>query len=75
VNFGHIPRFEILGCETEVAQRRNKLTVKQGTIVAQSHEPSRHEPALKAERILMADFTATQARAKGVAPSTNREGG
>jgi hypothetical protein len=29
----------------------------------------------EAERILMVDFTATQARAKGATPSANREGG
>jgi hypothetical protein len=33
-----------------------------------------HEPMLKVERILMADFASTEARAKGVAPSTNRDG-
>jgi hypothetical protein len=34
-----------------------------------------HERTIEAERILMVDFAATQARAKGVAPSANRDGG
>jgi hypothetical protein len=37
--------------------------------------PPWREPAPEAERILMVDFTATQARAKGTAPSANSEGG
>jgi hypothetical protein len=37
--------------------------------------PPWREPAPEAERILMVDFTATQARAKGAAPSANSEGG
>jgi hypothetical protein len=36
-------------------------------------ESPQHEPALEAKRILMVDFTSTQAWAKGVAPSANRE--
>jgi hypothetical protein len=43
-------------------------------VVALSLELPRRDPAPKAERILMVDVAATQARAKGVAPSTNREG-
>jgi hypothetical protein len=43
--------------------------------VAQPHEPLRHKPALEVERILLVDLVATQAQAKGVAPSTNREMG
>jgi hypothetical protein len=38
-------------------------------------EPLRHEPAPEAERILVLNFVATQAQAKGVARSANREGG
>jgi hypothetical protein len=33
-----------------------------------------HEPKLDVERILMVDFASTQAQAKEVAPSANREG-
>jgi hypothetical protein len=56
-------------------QQLNKLTRKQATVVAQLHEPPRDEPTLRAERNLMVNFTTTQAHAKGVAPSANREGG
>jgi hypothetical protein len=42
---------------------------------ARPHEPPWREPMLEVERILMVDFTATQARAKGVTPSANHEGG
>jgi hypothetical protein len=42
---------------------------------ARPHEPLWREPTLEVERILMVDFTATQARAKGVTPSANHEGG
>jgi hypothetical protein len=56
-------------------QQLNKLTSKQATVVAQLHEPPRDEPTLRAERNLMVNFTTTQAHAKGVAPSANREGG
>jgi hypothetical protein len=42
---------------------------------ARPHEPPWREPTLEVERILMVDFTATQARAKGVTPSANHEGG
>jgi hypothetical protein len=56
-------------------QQLNKLTSKQATVVAQLHEPPRDEPTLRAERNLMVNFTMTQAHAKGVAPSANREGG
>jgi hypothetical protein len=34
-----------------------------------------HEPTLEAERILMVDFTSTQAQANEVAPTTSHEGG
>jgi hypothetical protein len=43
--------------------------------VALPLEPQWREPALKVKRILMINFVATQARAKGAAPYTNREGG
>jgi hypothetical protein len=45
------------------------------TIMSQPNEPPRHEHANEAERILMVDLAATQAQAKGVAPSANRKGG
>jgi hypothetical protein len=61
--------------EQEVAQRQKKIIGKQAAAVAQPHESPQHEPALETKRILMVDFTSTQARAKGVAPSTNREEG
>jgi hypothetical protein len=38
-------------------------------------EPLRREPAPEAERILVLNFVSTQAQAKGVARSANREGG
>jgi hypothetical protein len=63
-----------LSAEHEAAPRWNKLTGKKATVVAQPHEPSWHEPVLKAKRILLVDFAATQARTKGAAPSANREG-
>jgi hypothetical protein len=50
------------------------LDNKQATVMAQLHEPLRHEPALEAERILMVDLAATQAQDKGAAPSANCEG-
>jgi hypothetical protein len=43
--------------------------------VALPLEPLWCEPAPEVERILVVDFTATQAQAKEVAPSANREGG
>jgi hypothetical protein len=50
--------------------------VKQAHRQANEHRaPPHHEHALEAERILMVDLAATQAQAKGVAPSTNRKGG
>jgi hypothetical protein len=58
-----------------MAHRWNKLTGKQMTVVALLLEPSRREPAPEAERILIVYFAATQARAKGAAPSANCEGG
>jgi hypothetical protein len=39
------------------------------------HAPPQHEPALRAERILMVDFASTQSQAKEVASSASREGG
>jgi hypothetical protein len=42
--------------------------------MAQPRASPRHEPTLKAERILMMDFTSTQAQAKEVEPSTSHEG-
>jgi hypothetical protein len=38
-------------------------------------EPLRCDPTPELERILKVDFATTQARAKGVAPSSNYEGG
>jgi hypothetical protein len=61
--------------EQEMAHQWNKLAGKQMTAVALLLEPSRREPAPEAERILIVYFAATQARAKGAAPSANREGG
>jgi hypothetical protein len=37
--------------------------------------PPQHKPALEVERILIMDFAPTHAWAKGMAPSTNHEGG
>jgi hypothetical protein len=42
--------------------------------VVQSHAPSRREPTLMAERILMVDFASTQDQAKEVAPPASRKG-
>jgi hypothetical protein len=64
-----------LSVEHKATQLRNKLIGKQAIVAAQPHEPSRHEPVLEVERILIVDFTTTQARAKGAALSANREGG
>jgi hypothetical protein len=58
-----------------MAHRWNKLAGKQMMAVALLLEPSRREPAPEVERILIVYFAATQARAKGAAPSANREGG
>jgi hypothetical protein len=55
-------------------QQRNKLVGKQTMVVALPLKPPRCEPALEEERIPMVDFTATQARAEGAAPSTHHEG-
>jgi hypothetical protein len=55
-------------------QQRSKLTDKQSTIVAQSHKPLWHKPALEANRILMVFLAATRAQAKGAAPSASCEG-
>jgi hypothetical protein len=60
--------------EQEAVPRQSKLTGKQAATMVQPHVPPQHEPTLKAERILMVDFTSTQARAKEVAPPTSREG-
>jgi hypothetical protein len=43
--------------------------------MAQQHVVPRHEPRLEVERILVVDFTSTQAQAKEVAPLASREGG
>jgi hypothetical protein len=51
-----------------------KLAGKQATATTQPHEPLWHEPVLEAERIIMVDFTATQAWAKVAAPSDNHKG-
>jgi hypothetical protein len=54
---------------------QSKHIAKQAITVALSHEPLRREPMLRAERILTVDLAATQAQAKGVAPSTSHEVG
>jgi hypothetical protein len=61
--------------EQEAVPQRSKLTGKQAATAVQSHAPPRHDPALKAERILMVDFASTQAWAKEVAQPASREGG
>jgi hypothetical protein len=61
--------------EQEAAPWRSKLTGKQVATMVPSHASPRHEPTLEAERILMVDFTSTQAQAKEVAPPASREGG
>jgi hypothetical protein len=65
----------VLGNPAPSRRRWNKLTGKQMMVVTWPHDLPRREPTLEAERILMVDFTATQAQAKGAAPSANREGG
>jgi hypothetical protein len=61
--------------EQEAAPWWNKLTGRQAAAAARPHEQLQHKPMLEAERILMVDFVATQAQAKGAAPSANDEGG
>jgi hypothetical protein len=56
-------------------QRRSKLIGKQAATVAQPLMSPRHEPTLEVERVLMVDFTSTQARANKVAPFASHEGG
>jgi hypothetical protein len=58
-----------------MAQRWKKLTDKQVMAAALPLKPPWREPAPEAKRILLVDFTATQARAKEAAPSANHEGG
>jgi hypothetical protein len=60
--------------EQEVAPQRSKLTGKQATTDVQLHAPLWHELTLEAERILMVDFTSTQAQAKEVAPQPTMRG-
>jgi hypothetical protein len=45
------------------------------TTGAQPNEPSRHEPTLEADRVLMVDLATTRAQAKGAAPSDSRKWG
>jgi hypothetical protein len=47
----------------------------QATSTVQPDTLPRHEPVLEAERILMMDFTSTQAQSKEVAPPARCEGG
>jgi hypothetical protein len=47
--------------EQEVQTWRSRLTGKQAATAVQPHVSSRHEPTLKAERILMVEFVSTQA--------------
>jgi hypothetical protein len=54
--------------------RRSQLTDKQAATVVQLHVPPRREPMLEAERILMVDFSSTQAQAEEVAPPTSHMG-
>jgi hypothetical protein len=68
-------RILVLGNPAPSRRRWNKLTGKQMMVVTWPHDLPRREPTLEAERILMVDFTATQAQANGAAPSANREGG
>jgi hypothetical protein len=55
-------------------QQQNKLVGKQTMVVALPLKPPRCETTLEVERIPMVDFTTTQARVEGAAPSTNHEG-
>jgi hypothetical protein len=51
------------------------LTGKQAATTVQPHVLPRHKLALVAERILMMDFTSTQAQAREVASPASHEGG
>jgi hypothetical protein len=44
-------------------------------MTVQPHALPQHEPTLEAKRILMTDFTSTQAQVKEVSPPASREGG
>jgi hypothetical protein len=61
--------------EQEAVPRQSKLADKQAATMVQPHAPPRHEPMLEMERILMVDFTSTQAQAKEEAPPASREEG
>jgi hypothetical protein len=61
--------------EQQAARRRSHLTGKQPATAVQPHAPSRHEPTLEAERILMVEFTSAQAQAEEVAAPASHKGG
>jgi hypothetical protein len=58
--------------EPGLAPRQSRLTGRWTATAVQPDAQPRHEPMLEMERILMVDFSSTQAQAKELAPPTSR---